>query len=213
MKELKTVEDLAKAAGQLAGHFTKNAAFHTAAAGHHNTMKAHHEGQAAFHKAAHDAMDDGHEMKAHVGKVHEHHVAKAAHHGAMAAAHETYAEDSNKIAAAFGSEPEVKKTEAVAVVTGEGNDIMTLLKQAFSDNIAAIKDSPEFKEMVKGLAMDQVRALFGNKVNSDGARKIFGENPPTSEADRLQLVHRAGGGPTAEEKGQVNPEMEDALAI
>jgi hypothetical protein len=217
MRELKTVEDLTKAASQLAGQFTKNADFHKTAAAHHLGAHAHHEAHAAFHKAAHAAMDDGHEMKAHVGKVAEHHVAKAAYHKAMADAHTAACENAKAMATAFGVEPEVAKAApaaGAAAGAGAGDESMAaVLKQAFIDNIAVIKESPEFKEMVKGFAMDQVRALFGNTVQPDGARKVFGETQRGADTDRLQLIHRTGGGPTEAEKGTVSAEMEDALAI
>jgi hypothetical protein len=213
MKKLDTLEELAKAAGQLAGMFTKNADFHKAAAAHHAGAHAHHESHAAFHKAAHAAMDDGHEMKAHVGKVHEHHVAKAAHHKAMADAHNAAADTAKTMAAAFGAEPEVKKDAPTATAADTTDGIAAMLKTALSSNLDEIAKSPEFKDMVKSFAMDQIREVFGNKVDQTKARKVFGEKDGGDATDRLQLIHRAGGTVTDVEKGAVSAEMEDALAI
>ncbi len=213
MKKFETLEDLAKATGQLAGYFTKNADFHKAAHAAHAGLHAHHEAQAAFHKAAHDAMDDGHEMKAHVGKVAEHHTAKAAHHKSMAELHKTYMEDSTKLAAAFGEDAPIQKVNVAPVIGTGDNSMVEILKAAFNENVAAIKDSPEFREMVKGLAMEQVRQLFGNTVQPSDAVKVFGERASGTAADNLRLIHRAGGGPTEAEKGQVPAQLEDALAI
>lgn len=213
MKKFETIEDLAKAAGQLAGYFTKNADFHKAAHAAHAGLNAHHEAQAAFHKAAHDAMDDGHEMKAHIGKVHEHHVAKAAHHKAMADLHKGYMEDSTKLAAAYGSEPELQKTAPASLGTaGEGSDMAAILKAAFNENIASIKDSPEFKEVVKNLALSEVKKMFGNAVVPDGARVVVPGNPPEDVLKHLQLVPRGSSGASLE-KAVVDPDMEDAFAI
>lgn len=79
---------LAKRAEEL----EKSHSFHKAMAAHHAEVATAHTTHCAACKAAADALDDGHEMKAHLHKTAAHHEAMAGHHDAMSKAHHAQAE-------------------------------------------------------------------------------------------------------------------------
>src|SRR4051812_4405414 len=194
MKKFATIEELAKAVTDVAGSFTKNADFHKAAAAHHSAAAAHHESHAAFHKAQHEAMDDGHEMKAHVGKVHEHHVAKAAHHKAMATAHSAHADGATKLAAAFGDDAPLKKVDgegkeiapnAGGAVNEVLNDMAVTMKTMATD---MLQNDPDTKDTIRKYLAEMMKAALGDKTVPNPALAIT----PTNALDHLRLVPRAG---------------------
>ncbi len=209
MRKFESVDDLAKAVSQVAGlalDLSKGHSLHAAAS-------AHHEGQAAYHKAAHEAMDDSHENKAHVAQQHAHHVFKDAHHKAMAESCKALEATATKLASAFGDDPELKKTDATIPVAGEGSDMAAILKAAFNENIASIKDSPEFKEVVKNLALTEVKKMFGNTVVPDNVRVAGNVNdPPADVLTHLKLIPRGSAG-SGLQKAEVSADMEDAFAV
>jgi len=212
MKKFENIDDLAKAVGQVAGltlELSKGHSLHTA-------MAAHHDAHAAYHKAAHDAMDDGHEMKAHIGKMHEHHVAKAAHHRAMAETHKALEATANTVAAAFGTEPELQKTAPAAapattagVVEGMLTGMAGDLKEMAQD---MIKTDPSVKEMLRKSIAEALGQALGSQIKPDGVRGVIPSNPPDEVLSHLKLVPRGSSGASLE-KAQVDPDMEDAFAI
>jgi hypothetical protein len=210
MKKFETVDDLAKAVGQMAGltlELSKGHSLHTAAA-------VHHDSQAAFHKAAHDAMDDGHEMKAQIGKAHEHHVAKAAHHRAMAETHKTMEALANNINAAFGSEPEVKKTTTTSAPAPAGIEGMVAetTKGLVSKSLEMLQTDPTVQDEIRKMVLEGVRSALGGHIVPDGVRVAIPNNPPDDVLKHLKLVPRSGSGANLE-KADVDPDMEDAFAI
>lgn len=214
MKKFENIDDLAKAVGQVAGltlELSKGHSLHMAA-------HTHHESQAAHYKAAHDAMDDGHEQKANIGKAHEHHTFKAAHHKAMAEAHKALEAKANSLAAAFGTEPELAKTTSAAapapttpsgvvegLVANMAGDLNTLAKDM-------IANDPAVKEMVRKTIADAISSALGNKIVPDNVRATIPSNPPDEVLSHLKLVPRGSTGASLE-KAAVDPDMEDAFAI
>lgn len=212
MKKFATIEELAKAVTDVAGSFTKNADFHKAAAAHHSAAAAHHESHAAFHKTQHEAMDDGHEMKAHVGKVHEHHVAKAAHHKAMATAHSAHADGATKLAAAFGDDAPIKKGETTTSDTAAPNGIEGMVaettKGLVSKSLEMLQTDPTVQDEIRKMVLEGVKAALGDKIVPNPAVAVT----PTNAMDHLRLVPRAGSAAPIE-KAQVAPENEEMFAV
>lgn len=217
MKKFETIEDLAKAAGQLAGSFTKNAEYHKAAHAAHMGEHAHHEAHAAFHKAAHDAMDDGHEMKAHIGKAHEHHVHKAAFHKAMAEHHQAECDAATKLAAAFGEDSPIQKTApttnaATGVSTGAPTSVEGLVadttKGLVAKSLEMLQTDPAIQDEIRKMVLAGVKASLSGQIVPDNVRATYPSNPDPA---LLHLVPRAGSGATLE-KAQVEPENEAMFA-
>lgn len=224
MKKFENIEDLAKAAGSLVGGFTKNAAFHKAAAGHHAAQAAHHGEMHAYHKGVHDSLDDGAEHKAFHAKAAGHHEVKKAHHTAMHELHKGYGEDAEKavkaINDAFGlesSEPVAKTaptpTTATGVVDGVVASMSGELNTLAND---LIKNDPSIKELVRKTIAEQIAKALGREIVPDGvkvAATTMTPQPgqvPQEVLEKLHLVPRGGSNPGGEVA--VAPDSEELFA-
>lgn len=222
MKKFDTVEDLAKAAGHLAGHFGKAASHHQAMADAHAGLNKEHTEMSAFHKGMHDALDDGHEQKAFHKRMHEHHATKAAHHESLHKLHKAHADHMEEMAKAYGEEkaasggkPTTKAagaaepttaTEVVgSLVAGMSADLQAMSKEM-------IQNDPTVKDMIRKALADAIGGALATQIRPDGVRATIPSNPPDEVLSHLRLVPRAGSGASLE-KAQVDAGMEDALAI
>lgn len=222
MKKFDTVEDLAKAAGHLAGHFGKAAAFHKAKHESHSADHKEHTEMSAFHKGMHDALDDGHEQKAFHKRMHEHHATKAAFHKTHADAHQGYAEHLDSMAKAYGEEKAASGGRPAAKAAGAADPaaepvgvegmIAKTVEAILTKSLSTVETSGKVEEMVERMVVERVNKALGNHIVPDGVRGTIPSNPPDEVLSHLRLVPRAGSGASLE-KAQVDAGMEDALAI
>ena len=222
MKKFDTVEDLAKAAGHLAGHFGKAASHHQAMAEAHAGLNKEHTEMSAFHKGMHDALDDGHEQKAFHKRMHEHHATKAAHHDSLHKLHKAHADHMEEMAKAYGEEkaaaggrPAAKAagtTDPAAEPVGVEGMIAKTVEAILTKSLSTVETSGKVEEMVERMVVERVNKALGNHIVPDGVRGTIPSNPPDEVLSHLRLVPRAGSGASLE-KAQVDAGMEDALAI
>lgn len=226
MKKFDTVEDLAKAAGHLAGHFGKAASHHQAMADAHAGLNKEHTEMSAFHKGMHDALDDGHEQKAFHKRMHEHHATKAAHHDLLHKLHKAHADHMEEMAKAYGEEKVAgggKKPPAgtgkAAAAGAEGDQpngvegmIAKTVEAILTKSLSTVETSGKVEEMVERMVVERVNKALGNHIVPDGVRATIPSNPPDDVLKHLQLVPRGSSGASLE-KAQVEAGMEDALAI
>lgn len=222
MKKFDTVEDLAKAAGHLAGHFGKAASHHQAMADAHAGLNKEHTEMSAFHKGMHDALDDGHEQKAFHKRMHEHHATKAAHHDLLHKLHKAHADHMEEMAKAYGEEkaaaggkPTTKAagaTDPTAEPVGVEGMIAKTVEAILTKSLSTVETSGKVEEMVERMVVERVNKALGNHIVPDGVRATIPSNPPDDVLKHLQLVPRGSSGASLE-KAQVEAGMEDALAI
>jgi len=210
MKKFETVEDLAKAAGELAGGFQKNVEFHKAAA-------AEHAGMSAYHKGLHDSLDDGHEHKALHKRLSDHHDAM---HGLHKAHGETAEKTLKVINDAFGlgesSSAPVTKTAPTTtsgvvdgLVAGMSGDLNALAADM-------IKTDPAIKELLRKTIADQIAKALGKEIVPDQVRIASPTLPPAPGTvdpailEKLHLVPRGGSNPG--DGVEVSPENEELFA-
>ena len=174
LEKAETAGDLAKG---LVSHFHK-------AAEHHAAMHKAHAEHAGFLKGKHDALDDGHEMKAYV-------KAQADHHTAMADMHKAYGEHCMKLADEEGATKAVKATETKELSkTEEKKDPTTVATDAVSGAVdkameavmakvlETISTSGKVEKMVEDVVLAKVNEKLGNKTVPDGVRGVFPQTPP-----------------------------------
>jgi len=201
-----TLEDLTKAAGGLGGHFGKAAAFHKAAAAHHEALHKHHSEMAAFSKGKHDAMDDGHEMKAYMGKAAEHHTAKAAHHLELHKLHKAHAEDNQTMADTYnadkvaGAQPPAATAPPAAAAgaappadaapgNGVSKTIDTTINALIAKALESLDSDPKVAEKIQQIVLERVNQALGDKTIPSLVRGVLPDIPTGGSA---ALVPRPG---------------------
>jgi hypothetical protein len=215
--EFKTVEDLAKAAGHLAGHFKAAGAFHKAKADQHGSSVTEHTEMEAFHKGMHDGLEDGHADKAYHKRMAEHHAQRKAHHGELHKLHKAHAEHMDNLAAAYGEEKAaagtVNKDASAApppaapnaVVDSIVSDMAGQLKTLANDMIT---NDPATKQMLRAHLAEMLKAALGDKIVPDSVHAVTPSNAP----DDVRLIPRGGVGASIE-KAKVDPKHEDMFLM
>lgn len=197
--------------------------FHKSAAGHHESLHKHHSEMAAFSKGKHDAMDDGHEMKAYMAKAHEHHVAKAAHHEALHKLHKARAEECEDMdkatmtttpsttpttkaagspdpAAATPTNPDpANPTPAAEATPATSDGIDGMLKATTTGLVKSalemLKTDPTVQDEIRKMVLEGVRSALGSKVIPDHVRGVMPDVPIGSASTEGKLVLRNGAPP------------------
>ena len=217
MKKLATIEDLAKAVGGLASHFTKAAAHHRAVSDAHSALAEVHKGHHAFVKAKHEACADDDVNKAYFGKVAEVHAAKAAHHMTKAALHKAHAEHLDGMASelteekaagapaaapAAGAPKAAGAPETPAAGSGVGAMIEKTTSALVEKALAALDTDPKVQERIQQIVLERVDAALGKAVVPDGVRGAL----PTPPGGGTHLIPRAGSAPV--DSSAVDPTLQ-----
>lgn len=218
MKKLESLDDLLKAAGHLAGHFSKAAAHHSAYADAHSKLANEHTAMSAFHQGHADAAADDSADKAMHKRHAEHHATKAAHHTTLHKAHKDYADHLSSVAAAYGEEKaaaatSVAKTEpadspsgvVADIFKGMAGDLTTMTQDM-------IKNDPTVKEMLRKSIAEAIGSALGNKIQPDNVHAVHpSQAPDEAVLAHLNLVPRAGQ--PRIEKASVGADAEEMFVI
>lgn len=212
-----SLEDLTKAAGGLGGHFGKASAFHKSAAAHHEALHKHHAEMASFSKGKHDAMDDGHEMKAYMGKAAAHHEAKAAHHLELHKLHKTHGEECDTMKATYDADkvagtgapatttipaaptagappataPTTTDPAAAAAAASDGLKGMIDKTTAalVAKSLESLNSDPTVAQAIQKMVLEQVQAALGNKLVPTDARAFMPTDTPGGSAAAANQPH------------------------
>jgi hypothetical protein len=211
---MKTLEELAKEFSTLAGHFKKAAAHHEALHKAHAGMASQHTDLHTMHKAKADGLDDGHEMKAHLGKMAECHKALADHHTGASALHKAHAEYLDGLSAEgdgkAGKVDDLKKDVVVTQVADIQGSLGAFLSDAVKANMEELKSDPSFKELIKGAVLEGVKLQLANKVEPTNVRGALDDNPNVRK-DNVKLILRPGQ--VQLEKVEVDPQLENLFEM
>jgi hypothetical protein len=227
MWELTKAEDLAKAGRSMGSFFAKRAeelekshGFHKAVAAHHEGLAKEHHATAATHQAAHDALDNDHELKNCIGKAAGHHTAMAGHHESIAKAHHAHADamkadlDAMKALASDWGGPTVKAatgTPASEPGTGGSLNVATMLQTTsellMKKTLDSFENDPEVAERIRKFALGQITSALGDKLVPDNVRGVITNFP------NVTLVPRAGAPRAGEKTADVPLELEKVLSM
>src|SRR5580765_3839950 len=206
-----TMDELAKAAGGLGGHFGKASSMHKSAAAHHESLHKHHSEMAAFSKGKHDAMDDGHEMKAYMAKAAEHHAAKAAHHLKLHKLHKAHGEECDDMAKTFSADkalaaaatagapaPAAAATPAAPAAAPTGGDgISAMVSETTAGlvkkSLEMLNSDPAVQDEIRKMVLEGVRSALGDKIVPTDVRAILPDMPGGSAA--APVAHPRAGAP------------------
>jgi hypothetical protein len=195
MKKIETLEDLVKAVGGLAKHFSKAAEHHeklhkahAEKAEHHEKLFKAHLAHHEFVKAKHEAMDDGDVHKAYFGKVAEIHKAKADHHEALhkthkeiSDLHKAHAEHLKETAEAMEDGDKAAKAAAGAPAasgdkTASGGGVAEMVEETktalVKKALASLTDDPEVAKAIQQMVLKGVQDALGDKIVPDGIRVV-----------------------------------------
>lgn len=227
MFELAKADDLIKAGRSMGSYFAKRAEelekshnFHKAVAAHHEGLSKEHHAAAATHQAAHDALDNSHELKNCMGKAAGHHTAMAGQHAAIAKAHSDHADtmkseiDAMKVLASDWGGSAVKAANGTPLSesgTGGSMNVAGMLQTTsellMKKTLDSFENDPEVAERIRKFALGQITSALGDKIVPDNVRGVITTFP------NLTAVARAGAPNPADKMPEVPLEFAKLVSV
>lgn len=233
MFNLTVATDLEKAGHSIGGYFAREAealgksvTSHEEQATHHSGLANLHKAHAADHQAAHDALDNAHELKAHMAKGAAFHTSASEKHDSLHKVHSAEAEKCKAsinslkaLASEWGATPGGPVSSLFTRAAGSGaaptpaptGNVINDMVQETTVNLAKksmelMDNDPEVKQYMRETIMKMIGETIGNTVVPT---HVSGVAPA---APGITAVPRAGA-PAALPVANVPLEFQKVFAI